>query len=355
MTDAMTDILPDAFTRHAAAVEAEMRATLDAAAARGGLDLPIHDMARYALGWIDRHGQPDNAAGKRARPALCMLGAAAVSDDPARQDRAIHGAAAIEFVHNFSLVHDDIQDQDEQRRGRPTVWTIWGISQAINAGDALRELGDLALFRARGAGAPADAVLDATARLNHAALRMIEGQYLDLTFEERSDVELDEYLRMVERKTGAMMGASLAIGAVLAGASAQQADALQQAGERLGRCFQIRDDWLGVWGDAAALGKSTQSDIRRKKKSYPILWTLRSAPPAVRRALLDAWRLDELSDDDVAGVQSLLDESGASDAANEAAEREYDAFRSALLDCQPRAAAVAELEQIAAFTMQRDR
>ena len=355
MTDAMTDILPDAFTRHAAAVEVEMRATLDVAAARGGIELRIHDMARYALGWIDRHGQPDSAAGKRARPALCMLGAAAVSQDPAHQDHAIHGAAAIEFVHNFSLVHDDIQDQDEQRRGRPTVWTIWGISQAINAGDALRELGDLALFRARGAGAPADAVLDATARLNHAALRMIEGQYLDLTFEERSDVELDEYLRMVERKTGAMMGASLAIGAVLAGASAQQADALQQAGERLGRCFQIRDDWLGVWGDAAALGKSTQSDIRRKKKSYPILWTLRSAPPAVRRALLEAWRLDELSDDDVAGVQSLLDESGASDAANEAAEREYDAFRRALLDCQPRAAAVAELEQIAAFTMQRDR
>ena len=355
MTDAMTDILPDAFTRHAAAVEAEMRATLDAAAARGGLELPIHDMARYALGWIDRHGQPDSAAGKRARPALCMLGAAAVSDDPARQDRAIHGAAAIEFVHNFSLVHDDIQDQDEQRRGRPTVWTIWGASQAINAGDALRELGDLALFRARAAGTPADAVLDATARLNDAALRMIEGQYLDLTFEERSDVELDEYLRMVERKTGAMMGASLAIGAVLAGASAQQADALQLAGERLGRCFQIRDDWLGVWGDAAALGKSTQSDIRRKKKSYPILWTLRNAPPAVCRALLDAWRLDELSDDDVAAVQSLLDESGASEAANEAAEREYDAFRSALLDCQPRAAAVAELEQIAAFTMQRDR
>ena len=355
MTDAMTDALPDAFTRHAAAVEAEMRATLDAAAARGGLALPIHDMARYALGWIDRRGQPDSAAGKRARPALCMLGAAAVSDDPARQDRAIHGAAAVEFVHNFSLVHDDIQDQDEQRRGRPTVWTIWGVSQAINAGDALRELGDLALFRARGAGAPADAVLDATARLNHAALRMIEGQYLDLTFEERSDVELDEYLRMVERKTGAMMGASLAIGAVLAGASTQQADALQQAGERLGRCFQIRDDWLGVWGDAAALGKSTQSDIRRKKKSYPILWTLRSAPPAIRRALLDAWRLDELSDDDVAAVQSLLDESGASDAANEAAEREYDAFGRALLDCRPRAAAVAELEQIAAFTMQRDR
>ena len=347
--------LPDALSRHAAAVEAEMRATVDAAAAGGGLDLPIHDMARYTLGWIDQHGQPAQAAGKRARPALCMLGASAISDDPSAHARALHGAAAVEFVHNFSLVHDDIQDQDEQRRGRPTVWTIWGVSQAINAGDAVRELADLALLRAREAGATAEAILNAAARLNSATLRMIEGQYLDLTFEQRLDVELEEYLQMVERKTGAMMGVSLAIGATLAGASAQQADALQLAGQRLGRCFQIRDDWLGVWGDAAALGKSTDSDIRRKKKAYPVLWTLRNAPVGVRDALLEAWRLDELSDADVSAVHSLLDESGASEAANEAAEREYEAFRSALLDCRPRAQAVVELEAVAAFSLQRDR
>lgn len=351
--------LPEGLTRHAAAVEAEMRATVDAAAAGGGLKLPIHDMARYALGWIDRDGRPDAAGGKRARPALCMLGAAAISDDRAAAERALRGAAAVEFVHNFSLVHDDIQDRDEQRRGRPTVWKVWGESQAINAGDALRELADLALLRARTAGASADAVLDAAARLNSATLRMIEGQYLDLTFEQRLDVELDEYLRMVERKTGAMMGVSLAIGAALAGGSAAQADALQRAGERLGRCFQIRDDWLGIWGDAAALGKSTESDIRRRKKSYPVLWTLRNAPPAVRESLLEAYRPDrsahDLPDNEVAAVQALLEESGAPDAADAAAEREYDAFRAALLDCRPRPQAVADLEEIAAFTLRRDR
>ena len=118
-------VLPDALIRHAAAVEAEMRATVDAAAATGGLQLPIHDMARYALGWIDQHGAPAAAAGKRARPALCMLGAAAITPDHERQAPALCGAAAVEFVHNFSLVHDDIQDQDEQRRGRPTVWKVW--------------------------------------------------------------------------------------------------------------------------------------------------------------------------------------------------------------------------------------
>ena len=347
--------LPTALVRHAGAVEAEMRATVDAAVASAELELAIHDMARYALGWIDRNGAPDSAAGKRARPALCMLGAAAISPDPAVQARAICGAAAVEFVHNFSLVHDDIQDQDEHRRGRPTVWKVWGVSQAINAGDALRELADLAMLRAADAGAPAEAILDAAARLNRATLRMIEGQYLDLTFEERLDVGLDEYLRMVERKTGAMMGVSLAVGAVLAGASSEQADALQLAGQRLGRCFQIRDDWLGIWADAAALGKSTDSDIRRKKKSYPILWTLRNAPGAVRESLREAYAKAQLDERDVAAVHSLLDESGAAEQANRAAEQEYAAFRSALLACAPRPEAVAQLEEVAAFTLQRDR
>ena len=211
------------------------------------------------------------------------------------------------------------------------------------------------MLRAADAGAPLQAILDAAARLNRATLRMIEGQYLDLTFEERLDVELDEYMQMVERKTGAMMGVSLAIGATLAGASAHQADALQLAGQRLGRCFQIRDDWLGIWADAAALGKSTDSDIRRKKKSYPILWTLRNGTSAVRDTLLDAWRQPQLDDDDVSAVHALLDESGAAETANSAAEHEYDAFRSALLGCDPRPEAVTELEAVAAFTLQRDR
>lgn len=345
--------LPAALVRHAEAVEREMQATVNEATAQGRL--PIHDMVHYALGWIDRDGRPDSAAGKRARPALCMLGAATITLERELQCRALCGAAAVEFVHNFSLVHDDIQDQDEQRRGRPTVWNVWGVGQAINAGDALRELADLAMRRALQRGAAAAAVLAAAGRLNGATLRMIEGQYLDLTFEERLDVELDEYLQMVERKTGAMMGVSLAIGAMLAGAEAAQADGLQQAGQRLGRCFQIRDDWLGIWGDAAVFGKSTDSDIRRKKKSYPILWTLRNASAGVRSALLEAYRQDELAEDDVAAVHGLLDESGAAAAADEAAADEYAAFRAALLSCDPRLEAVEELEEVAAFTLRRDR
>ena len=277
-------VLPDALIRHAAAVEAEMRATVDAAAATGGLQLPIHDMARYALGWIDQHGAPAAAAGKRARPALCMLGAAAITPRPRstgprplrRRRRRIRA----------QLLARPRRHPGPGRAAPRPPDRLEGLGRPATRSTPATRSASSPTWRCSAPPTPApppQAILDAAARLNGATLRMIEGQYLDLTFEERLDVELDEYMQMVERKTGAMMGVSLAIGATLAGASAHQADALQLAGQRLGRCFQIRDDWLGIWADAAALGKSTDSDIRRKKKSYPILWTLRNGTSAVPR------------------------------------------------------------------------
>ncbi len=340
---------PAALERHAAAVEAEMRAAF------GQSDLPIYQMARYALGWEDQHGQPANAAGKGARSALVMLGADAISAEPEHQRRALAAAAAVEFVHNFSLVHDDIQDGDEERRGRPTVWRVWGVAQAINAGDALRELADQALRRGRLHGAPDDVVVDAARRLNRATLRMIEGQYLDLAFEERSDVSVNEYLAMVERKTGAMMGVSLALGAVFAGAASEQADALERAGQRLGRCFQMRDDWLGIWADPESLGKPTDADIRRRKKSFPVLHTLTHAPADARRELQRIYQQPQLSDVQVDWVHQLLSEVAADAATERAATDEYHAFQRELAHCNPRPEAVADLEALATFVLQRDR
>lgn len=340
---------PAALDRHASAVEAEMRAAFDES------ELPIYQMARYALGWEDQHGRPAQASGKGARAALTMLGADAISSEPVHQRRATAGAAAVEFVHNFSLVHDDIQDGDEERRGRPTVWRVWGIAQAINTGDALRELADRALRRGGLHGAADAVVVDAARRLNRATLRMIEGQYLDLTFEERFDVSVDEYLAMVERKTGAMMGVSLALGAVFAGASADQADALERAGQRLGRCFQMRDDWLGIWADPEALGKPTDADIRRRKKSFPVLHALTHAPTDARRELEQIYRQSELSDDQVDWVHNLLSEVSADAATEQAATKEYHAFQHELAQCEPRPEAVADLEALAQFVLQRDR
>ena len=340
---------PAALERHARAVEAEMREAM------AGRDLPIYGYARYALGWQDQRGEPADAAGKGARAALCMLGAEAASAGPAELARARCAAAAVEFVHNFSLIHDDVQDRDEERRGRPTVWKVWGVAQAINAGDALRELADHALRRAAMHGAEAELIVDAGRRLNAATLRMIEGQYLDLTFEQRTDVPVGEYLDMVECKTGAMMGVSLALGALCAGADAGRADAFQRAGERLGRCFQLRDDWLGVWGDAAELGKSTDSDIRRKKKAHPALYAIeRSAAPS-RRRLLEIYARESLSDADVEEVRSLFDEAGAGEATEAATREERDAFERALARCAPRPQARRDLIDLADFTINRRR
>lgn len=346
---------PTALTRYHETVQAEMRAAFPEA------DLPIYDMARYALGWLDDAGRPADASGKGARAALTMLGAEAISNDPNALRRAASGAAAVEMVHNFSLVHDDVQDGDIERRGRPTVWRVWGVAQAINTGDLMRELADAALRRAVIHRASAESVLESIRRLNRATMLMIEGQYLDLTFEQRLDVEVAEYLAMVERKTGAMMGVSLAIGATLAGASAEQANTLDRAGRRLGRCFQMRDDWLGIWADPDALGKPTDADIRRRKKSFPILFALSHAPADARRELTQIYRSDlaadgaDMPDDQVEWVHSLLSEVGADEATDRAAREEYEAFRRELDACRPRPDAVEDLEALALFTLERDR
>ncbi len=346
---------PEALSRYHDVVQAEMRAAFPE------VDLPIYDMGRYALGWMDERGQPASASGKGARAALTMLGAEAITDDPAAMRRATAGAAAVEIVHNFSLVHDDVQDGDIERRGRPTVWRVWGVAQAINTGDLMRELADTAMRRALLHGASSEAVLEAIRRLNQATMLMIEGQYLDLTFEQRMDVQVEEYLGMVERKTGAMMGVSLSIGATLAGATSEQADALDRAGKRLGRCFQMRDDWLGIWADPDALGKPTDADIRRRKKSFPILYTLSHAPAEVRRALVEIYAADlvddgaDLGDEQVEWVHNMLGEIGADEATDRAAREEYEVFLEELSNGDPRAAAVADLEELARFTLERDR
>ena len=345
---------PAALTRYHQAVQSEMRAAFP------DVELPIYDMARYALGWLDEQGNAASASGKGARAALTMLGAAAITDDADCLRRATAGAAAVEIVHNFSLVHDDVQDGDVERRGRPTVWKVWGVAQAINTGDLMRELADAALRRALLHGATAESVIGAIRRLNQATMLMIEGQYLDLTFEQRTDVSVDEYLAMVERKTGAMMGVSLSIGATLAGASAAQADALDRAGKRLGRCFQMRDDWLGIWADPDALGKPTDADIRRRKKSYPILYTLDNAPAEPRRELMEIYQRElgddvDLPEEQVDWVHHLLGEIGADEATDQAARAEYEAFRDELESASPRAEAVDDLEALALFTLERDR
>jgi geranylgeranyl diphosphate synthase type I len=218
------------------------------------------------------------------------------------------GAVAVELVHNFSLVHDDVQDRDAVRHGRPTVWARMGEAQAINTGDFLITRAFEALLEAPG---PIERRMAALRVLNGAMARMIAGQWADVSFETRDDVSAEEYLAMVRGKTGALLGAPLEVGALLAGAPSEEAGALGQWGETVGLAFQVRDDLLGIWGDANLTGKSTSGDISRKKKTLPIVHGLSSAAASDIQA---AYSAPDVDAEDVARVVAALERAGSREA-----------------------------------------
>jgi len=259
--------LAELFAHFIPQIESEMRACLcvpDPALAG------YYGMLHYHLGWADEHFAPARiSSGKRIRPVLCLLVCQASQGDVAQ---AIPAAAGIELLHNFSLIHDDIEDRSTTRRGRPAVWTLWGIPQAINAGDGMFAIAHMAIDRLRLRGAPAERVLEVRGIFDRACLALTHGQHLDISFESRANVSVDEYMAMISGKTAALIGAAAAIGATLAGSDAV---AYYEAfGRELGLAFQIQDDILGIWGDEALTGKSAESDIVTRKKTLPVVFAL---------------------------------------------------------------------------------
>ncbi|MBB4893406.1 geranylgeranyl diphosphate synthase type I [Streptomyces olivoverticillatus] len=237
-------------------------------------------MAGYALGWCEADGSPAaTAGGKGIRPALAVLGAEAAG---APEEAAVAAAVAVELVHTFTLVHDDIMDGDERRRHRDSAWKAFGTGPAVLAGDALFALAAETL--ARGGGARSGAAVGLLA----AALReLVHGQADDLLFEDRpwtgpEAVTLPEYLAMAAGKTGSLLGCALALGPVLAGAHPPVVLALTEAGRLLGTAFQAVDDVLGTWGDPRATGKPVHGDLFRKKKTLPVLAALSASTPDSR-------------------------------------------------------------------------
>jgi geranylgeranyl diphosphate synthase type I len=293
-------------------VESSLRALLDTPQLAAGTHYP---MMAYHLGWLDEQFEPVQAnTGKGIRPLLCLLSCAAAGGDP---QRAVAAAAAVEMLHNFSLVHDDVEDASPTRRHRPTVWQLWGEAQAINVGDGMFALVFESILRLAPA-VPADVVLRVLQRLIDACLALTEGQHLDLAFEARLDVTVDDYLTMVRGKTAALLAACTAIGALLGGADPAQVAQFHRFGENLGLAFQVEDDILGIWGDERITGKSAASDILARKKSLPVLFGLAGPQGAALRPFYTA---PELTAQDVPAVLQLLHAAGARAAATALAER----------------------------------
>ncbi len=230
----------------------------------------FYGMLRYHLGWVDENLQPIKAqGGKRIRPLLCLLVCEAISGD---YRPALPAAAAVELVHNFSLIHDDIEDKSPQRRGRATVWRVWGVAQAINAGDGLLALAHLALHRLSAPRGSLKPLAQATRLLDQACLGLCEGQYLDIAFQERTDVTPEIYLTMAGKKTASLLECAAHLGAILATREKRIVEAYRGFARNLGLAFQITDDLLGIWGEEEITGKGVGEDIKAGKKSLPVVY-----------------------------------------------------------------------------------
>ena len=295
--------LPSVFNRYRSELEKELRTAISAEA------FPLHAMMRYHLGWEDEHGEPCQVhGGKHLRSVLCLAACEATGGE---WHTALPAAAALEIVHNFTLIHDDIQDNSVQRRHRPTVWSIWGIAHGINVGDGMWAAAQLELLRLQQQGMPSQKVVTASYALGETCLKLCEGQYLDMSFENSLDIDIENYLSMIDRKTAQLFSCSLFLGA-LAGTDDQ--DLISQFasfGRELGMAFQIHDDLLGIWGDEENTGKSTYTDIRERKKTLPIVYTLQQVCGVDRDKLVSLYNQSEVSAIDASQVLRILDAVGA--------------------------------------------
>jgi len=301
------EVLPESLQVYRAALNREMHAVADRF-------LPgpeeFDRMLRYHLGWVDEAGNPvDVYPGKQIRPFLLLLSTEVAGG---YWEQALPAAAAVELLHNFSLIHDDIEDDSLLRRGRAAVWKVWGIANAVNAGDAMFALAYAALSRLVETGVSEARLSQILPLFAQAGLALTRGQYLDMAFEKVPVVSVEDYLGMVGGKSAGLIGLSMRVGAIIAGLGDEMVRRYAELGYNLGLAFQIRDDILGIWGDAVAIGKSVRTDIVSRKKSLPVLYGL-----AVSDELREIYGQSELSDADVMRCVEILDACGARDFAVE--------------------------------------
>jgi geranylgeranyl diphosphate synthase, type I len=277
----------------------------------------VYEMIRYHLG-LDRSDAP---AGKRMRPLLGLLAYESIAGE---HSRALPGAAAVELGHNFSLVHDDIEDGDRERRHRPTLWSLHGVPQAINTGDMLFSLSRIALHRLTELGFSDTKVLRLMRLYDETCLALCEGQFIDIWTSEHDELlSVEGYFDMIGRKTAALIAASIEAGALLATDDEHVIARYRAFGWALGIAFQLNDDLLGIWGAERATGKEP-TDVARHKKTLPVLYTFEHAGPEDRERLGELYRLPSPTGDDVAEIVAILERTGAREYAREAARRYRD-------------------------------
>ena len=321
------------FTTFLPAIETEMRCAV--APSNDPTLTMFYGMLHYHLGWVDADFQPAQFdSGKRIRPVLTLLCCEASGSE---WRAALPAAAAVELLHNFSLIHDDIEDGDPVRRGRPTLWKLWGNAQAINAGDALYTMAHTTLNGLAEYDTPAERILAARRRFDRACVALTQGQHLDLGFESRSSVTEAEYLRMISGKTAALIEAACGLGALVNGSDLVQH--YEDFGRELGLAFQIQDDLLGIWGDPELTGKPAGNDLRNHKKSLPVAYGLDRSE--------DLRRLYAQSDVDVATVMIQLDRVGAREYAERLAAQHHRQALSALDATRQDNAATQALRELA--------
>jgi geranylgeranyl diphosphate synthase type I len=302
-------------------------------------------MQEYHLGWRNEQlGLAENDPGKLIRPHVVLLGCEAAGGDPAT---ALPLAAGIQLIHDFSLIHDDIQDVSDARRGRPTVWKLWGVAQGINTGDGMFVIAHLSIQRLSELGIPAEVVLELLRRFDQAILTICEGQYLDLSYE--GDLTIDEsaYIAMISRKTAALLAASCSLGAILGslGKDANLPAALADFGQNLGLAFQVQDDVLGIWGDPAVTGKPFAADLLRRKLSLPVIHALRHA--ADRAELAERYAQPSSGSADTQRILAILEQAGSRTYTEQVAHEYHRQSLAALAAAQGQSKPLNELRMIA--------
>ncbi len=297
----------------------------------------VYDMVRYHLGLDGSEG----SSGKRMRPLLGLLAYASITGD---HHAALPGAAAVELGHNFSLVHDDIEDGDAERRHRPTLWSIHGVPQAINAGDMLFSLSRIALHRLTDLGFSDARVLRLMRLYDETCVALCEGQFIDIWTSEHADaMSVELYFDMIGRKTAALIAASIEAGALLATDDDEVIARYRAFGWSLGIAFQLNDDLLGIWGSEQRTGK-LPTDVARRKKTLPVIYAFEHADPADRARLEALYAADasgsrkrpdprsdllpgthpEPSPDAVAEIVAILERTGGREFTRAEAQRHRD-------------------------------